>query len=192
MPKKQVRAALPEVKLNLHDFRILTDLLFELNNRSNAACARALDISVKVWRRWPHTPPKWPYWNFVLKYIVTEMISTMDAKRNSHTAAYKTYAQQQLSSLEEADYSAIEQQVDNMTFQIKGAEDHLRNLLVRKGMYFDEIRRAGNSGGYSPRMLFRAAKKLGIKKTTRGFGKDKRSYWRLPTVQSIMDDELDE
>jgi hypothetical protein len=71
-------------------------------------------------------------------------------------------------------------EIASMAYDVHGASQYLRLTLGGKGMFWDELRKPANCGGYSPATLRKAAKMIGVVKRSEGFGEDKRSYWRLP------------
>lgn len=162
--------------LDLEEFTALRDLLYLLFKGSSRSCARALGISVNKWNRWEHTPPQWIYWNFVIRHVITDHLAYMD--KGGITASRRHKILTLLSKIPR--HEEITEQVILTSETYRGATLHLRNLLLKKGMYWDEIRLPANCGGYQQKALRLAAKKLGIVQTSEGFGKNKRSFWRLP------------
>lgn len=168
-------------QLDIDEFNKLTDLLFEAAKENNAYCARLLGVSTITWKKWTNDPPTWPWWNLVLRQAIKHLIANLVAQRRMNTKKHKQRVIQALARIPQSDI--MEDSIASLAYDIRGAELHLRNLLARRGMFADEIYKAGNAGGYTPRMLRTAAKKLGVVKQSEGFGEDKRSYWRLPTEE---------
>lgn len=164
-------------KLDIAEFNSLTDLLFEVFKENSAACARALGISRITWKRWESSPPTWPFWNIVIRHVIKSYLPSLAARRGI-TAKHQARIIKQLSELKDAD--RFGEEIGTLAYQLSGAEAHLRKLLSAKGMHWHEIRAVAKCGGYTPKTLRRAAKLLGVVKTSEGYGDHKRSYWRLP------------
>jgi hypothetical protein len=58
----------------------------------------------------------------------------------------------------------------------------LENFLAGGEKPFKEIEAAWEAVGFSADTIRQAAKKIGVKKRSEGFGKDKVGYWSLPFV----------
>ncbi len=164
-------------KLDIEEFNQLTDILFELFKENAAGCARALGISRITWKRWEKDPPQWPFWNLVIRHVIKSYLPQLAARRGL-TRKHQARIIAQLSALRDGDQ--LGEEIGTLAYQLSGAEAHLKALLLRKGMFWHEIRTAANCGGYTSQTLRKAARGLGVVKTTEGFGEKKRSYWRLP------------
>lgn len=174
--KKQIRHSynLPELDVDL--FNKLTDILFEALKENNTACASVLGITYRRWKRWETEPPKWPYWNVILKYVIKEVLSSMNRK-----GLTQKHRRRLLKAVNELDDSfELEAAITAESYKLTQAETHLRHLLMAGGMFRDEIFKAANSGGFSRGALIRAARTLGVRKDQEGYGKNKRSFWSLP------------
>lgn len=165
--------------LDIDEFHRLTDLLFELLKENNSACARLLGISRITWKKWEKEPPTWPWWNMILRTIITHYLTALQSRRGL-TGKHRTRVMNALSQIQKPE--EMMSQVENEAYQINGAETHLYKLLGGKGMFWNEIRKPGNCGGFDVRSLKSAARKMGIIKSQEGYGEHKKSYWRLPTV----------
>lgn len=178
MPKrKQIRINLTPHTLDPDEFYALTDLLYEALKGNVSECIRLLGISRNTWRSWETKPPTWPWWNFILRHVIIEVLARLKGKRGL-TNSHRNRIREALSRIKSNDHliALAEQTSDEYT----GAERHLFVLLSRKGMYWDQIRLPAHSGGYTEKTLRGAARRIGVVKTQRGFGDEKRSYWRLP------------
>jgi len=173
-------------RLDVAEFELLYDLLWEAFNQMDSPVARALDISPVTWRRWKAKPPTWGYWNYVMIHVLRTRLMAMNVQRKGFTQKQFWYIKRQLGQLKGG--ADIEKYLVDETQKAHSAEDHLRRLLAKKGMFWDEICR-GKTGGHTQRALQRAAKRIGIVKKREGFGEDGRSYWRLPTLESDEDQE---
>jgi hypothetical protein len=167
-----------EPTLDIDEFHALTDVLFELVKENHSKCARLLGISRSTWKKWERTPPGWPWWNLVLRAIIKHYISGLHARRG-FTAKHRRTVMDLMQRIPQAEEFANE--IDQLAYNVDGAAHHIRLTLGGKGMFFDELKTAGNSGGYSPSTLRRAGRMIGVVKTQEGYGEDKRSYWRLPS-----------
>lgn len=172
-------------ELDMVEFRILYETLLEAFELKHAHAARALAISVKTWRAWDKDPPVWPYWNMVLFHVLKARMAGMAIHRKGFTQSQHAYFRDQLSKLKKG--QEIIEFIEQEATQVNGAEDHLRRLLAEKGMFWHKIKLTRWAGGYTPRRLQQAAKKIGIVQESSGFGKDKVSFWRLPTVEHDVD-----
>ena len=163
--------------LNTEEFYLLTDLLFEALKGNDSLCARQLHVSRPTWKRWEQVPPVWPYWNIVLRHILKEILAQLDTKRYSLKKSHKRRILEALSRIED---ESVLTTAAHLAQEYRGAESHLRRLLAVKGKYIDEVLLPANCGGYSKKSIEVASRSLGIIKTAEGFGKSKRSFWRLP------------
>ena len=164
--------------LNHEEFYDLTDLLFEVLKENNSACARVLGINQRTWMRWSTVPPTMPHWNMILRYVIKEILKSMVIHRVSH--AKKTQRRMLDALAKIPDSTDFTKQIEHEAYNESEAMLHLRTLLQRGGMFWDEIKLPGSSGGYSPQTLRAAAKRLSVVRSQEGFGKAKRSFWRLP------------
>jgi hypothetical protein len=158
-------------------FDILHDGCFEGNW---AATARALGVSINTAKKWSKEAPT-RYWetNNVLqaiKYIHSLMASS---KHKQHrTRAAKIVVQLKRQNLE-LDAEHLEQN----TSAHGEALLHLISTLAwtkLREMSTEELHLAANSGGFSKRILRQAAEQIGLPKETRGFGKDKITWYSIP------------
>jgi hypothetical protein len=175
--RRQIKLPKFRPKLDVDEFNKLTDLVFEMMKEKHAACAKLLGISTVTWRKWERNPPRWPYWNLVLRHVIREYLGAMEARRGL-TRAHRLRIRDRLAQIERAE--ELDEEITALAQNLSGAERHLRLTLGGKGMFWDELRLAANSGGYSPKTLRKAARALDVIKTQEGYGKHKRSYWRLP------------
>ena len=175
--RRQIKIKAKAETLDLDEFNALTDLLFEVFKENSAACARVLGISRITWKKWEKEPPTWPHWNVVLRHIIKSYLPALAARRGL-TAKHKERIIALLTQVKEGD--KLGEEIGTLAYNLAGAEAHLRRLLARKGMYWDEIRGPKNCGGYTWKTLRMAARALGVVKTQEGYGDEKRSYWRLP------------
>lgn len=174
--------------LDLEEFRALYNALYAVFGSLRKA-AKAMDISYPTYIRWEKHPPTWAYYNMVMEQVLRAKLRGLKIDRRSFTSQQHYRLTQLLGKLHST--KDILNEIEGEADHIKECADYLRTKLMTKGMYFDELRKPAHSGGYSPDALRRAAKKLAVVKDTRGFGDDKRSYWRLPTLQTDEDFEED-
>jgi hypothetical protein len=174
---KQTRTFRPKRKLDQSEFNQLTDLLYETYKGNAQRCSEALGITRPTWKKWEHTPPTWPYWNLVLRHVIKQALSHLD-NIGGITNRHRQRVQDALSRIPSSESMLLE--AEALSYNYKGAEAHLRALLSKKGMYWDQIKLAANSGGYSHSALRVASARSNIVKTSEGYGSNKRSYWRLP------------
>lgn len=177
LSKRQTKLKAKPPKLDLEEFNILTDALFETYKENNAACARMLGISTRTWKKWETDPPTWPYWNLILRHILKISISHLDGHRGT-SKVHRDRIINALSRLKHDD--PLISDIEERTYDVAASTAHLRQLLIRKGMYKDEIMTTANLGGFSRQMIESASRVLEVVKTQKGFGEHKRSYWRLP------------
>jgi hypothetical protein len=175
--RRQTKVKAKEHTLDTDEFNQLTDILFELFKENHSACARVLGVSRLTWRKWEKEPPTWPWWNLVLRHIIKSYLAPLAARRGL-TKKHRQVLLDRFNSL--TDGSEMLDEIDRLAYDIAGAATHLRRLLSRKGMFWDEIRLPAHCGGYNMKTLRRAAKQIGVIKSSEGYGENKRSYWRLP------------
>lgn len=175
---RNIKADIPTPKLDTKEFEALTDLLYEALKGNQSQCARMLGINIRTWKRWEKEPPTWPWWNLVLRNVIREILAHLRQRSGGITRKHLNRIRDSLSMIPEGE--TLAEQAEMLAYDYTGAQAHLRRLLSRKGMYWDEIRLAANTGGYTQKTLRVAAKQLKIIKTQEGFGENKRSYWRLP------------
>lgn len=175
--RRQTKVTTISPKLDVDEFNALTDVLFELLKEKHSACARVLGISRSTWKKWEKTPPDWPWWNLVLRHVIKFYITGLNARRG-FTAAHRKSVMELLARVPQGD--EFLEEIAALAYDVDGAAHFLRLTLGGKGMFFDELRKPANCGGYSPQTLRRAAKMIGVVKRQEGYGEDKRSYWRLP------------
>lgn len=156
----------------------LLDLLFEASKENNSFCARLCGVDTRTWKRWTKEPPTEWYWPLVLRHAIKHLLSQMIAQRRATTAKFRRGILEALSKIPQ--HKDFEVDIAHMAYEARGAELHLRTLLIRGGRWWSEIQLPANNGGYSKQTLQKAARTLGIVKTQEGFGKDKDSFWRLP------------
>jgi hypothetical protein len=176
--RRQIKVSQFRPKLEVDEFNALTDLLFECLKEKHSACARILGISRMTWKSWEKEPPTWPWWNLIIRTAIKEYLAGVEAKRGL-TAKHRRRILDRLAQIEQN-----EDFLDDITMlaaNLSGAERHLQMTLGGKGMFWDELRKPANCGGYTERTLRKAARTLQVVKTQEGYGEDKRSYWRLPT-----------
>lgn len=186
MPRKSIKtqSTYKAPPLDQEEFRTLYNALYAVFGSLRKA-AQALDISYPTYLKWEHKPPTWPYYNMVMEQVLRAKLRGLKIDRRSFTSKQHYRYTQALGQLKQS--TQILDELEGQVDHIKEASDYLRQKLIRKGIFFDELIKPAHSGGYSPRSLRRAARKLGVVMDTRGFGTDKRSYWKLPTLQSDED-----
>lgn len=177
--------------LNIREFAILYEILLTAFKGNKSGAARALGISRTTFVKWDTDPPEWPYWNMVMRQVILDVCSSM--KVHSHTkSAIRLHRQEifrQLAKLPKSDPLSYE--LLDLQYDMSAASTHMRNLLIRKGMYQDKIMLPANNGGFSRKMIERAAQRLGIIKTIEGYGENKRSFWRLPNEDETDDQDTE-
>ncbi len=181
VPKSKKLKARPYItpELDIPEFTLLMEMMRQAFNRHDMHAAKAMGVSYKTWMKWYHSPPSWPYYNVVMIHIITARLRGLNISRKGFTQDQYWYFRQALAKLKSG--TQIQSDIEDAAVQAHGAEEHLRDLLAQRGMYWDQIRLPAHSGGYSPARLQRAAKAVGVIKTQEGFGTDKRSWWELPT-----------
>jgi hypothetical protein len=175
--KRAIKVRLQRPRLDKDEFNHLTDILFELNKENHSKCAKLLGIGITTWKRWETQPPTWPYWNIVLRHVLKSAIPQIAGNRGL-TEKHRQKLITALTQLPKDD--PLTDYIEDQAYRVAGSVTHLRSLLLAKGMYKDEIFVTAKMGGFSQKTLENAARTLGIVKTQEGFGKHKRSYWRLP------------
>jgi hypothetical protein len=114
----------------------------------------------------------------VIRLAIKHTLSTIIAHRRATSKKFQRSILEALSHIpQNKDY---EVDIADMAYEIRGAEQHLRDLLARRGMWWSAISTVANSGGYSKVTLRKAAKALGVVKSQEGYGAEKDSFWRLP------------
>lgn len=176
--RRNTRLAQIDFKLDHDEFYALTDLLFEILKEKHSLCARVLGVSTSTWRRWETNPPTMPHWNLVLRHVIKTLLRNLVATKKSTTKKHKRRMTEALALIPHS--TDFEEDVAYAAYDDSEATLHLRHLLQGEGMYWDEIRTAGNSGGFSQKTLRTAAARLNVVKTQQGYGDHKRSFWRLP------------
>lgn len=184
MPKNRTRqikvSKLPQTpQANPEEIAALLDLLFEAQKGNNAQCARLLGIHTRTWKKWAHTPPTEWYWSIVLREAIKHTLASIVAQRRASSKKFQRSILEALSKIPR--HREFEEEISDMAYDIRGAELHLRNLLQPGGMWWSDIQRPANCGGYTRQTLRKAAKALHVVKTQEGFGADKDSFWRLPS-----------
>ncbi len=173
---RRTTVRIKQIPLDIDEFNKLTDLLFEALKENHSACARVLGVSRMTWKKWEHTPPIWPWWNTVLR-IAIKLVLTSMTKRG----ATKKHRRRTLEALSQIPHNdELEREIYQTSSDYAAAEVHLKRLLRDKGLFKDEIFTAANMGGYSKKALELGATSLNVIKTIEGYGKARRSYWRLP------------
>lgn len=175
--KRQIRITAKTHVLDLEEFNKLTDILFETYKEKHATCARMLGISTRTWRSWETKPPTWPWWNLVLRHLLQISISHIEGNRG-FSKEHKDKLRNALGELSHTD--PLLDYIEDQSYNIAASVQHLRQLLMKKGRYKDEIFTTAKMGGFSRKTLERASKTLEVVKTQEGYGSHKRSYWRLP------------
>lgn len=170
--------------LDLERFQELRSILIGFTGSVSAA-ARALDLSRKTFERWEDTPPTQWYWNTVIiEYLMIQMpeltarASSAKRKKLDRLKARLRRVINDKETVEDLEYRDAEH---------RAAEIHVCRILVENDctIYWDSLITAGYSGGYAPPVLRRAAKSMGMKFTTEGFGSDKR------TLISWLEEDVD-
>lgn len=183
MPKDRIQGQLkitynkPQ-PLDQKEFAALADILYEAFKGNNTACATVLGVSVITWKGWLHTPPKWPYWNIILRLVLKDVLTSLAARKGSQTKKHKDRLTSALRQLPHND--PLPNMILETGYDYAASVQHLRQLLIRKGMFKDQIFTTANMGGFSKKSLENASRTLGVIKTQEGFGDHKRSWWRLP------------
>lgn len=180
MPRKKIIATefrLPDT--DVPEFELLYRALYAAFG-SQRKVAKAMGISYPTWCRYERVPPTWPYYNMVMEQVLRARLRGMKIDRRGFTSAQHYKLSQTLGKLHS--FNDIMDQIEADTAKIHEAMDHLREKLSHRGMFLDELLSARHSGGFSGRQLRRAAAKLAVVKDVRGFGEDRRHYWKLPST----------
>jgi hypothetical protein len=175
--RRQIKLPKFDPKLDVDEFNQLTDILFELMKESGSRCARILGISRSTWRKWTTNPPRQWWWNVVLRTVIKHYITALHARRGL-TGKHRRTVMDMLAKIPHSD--EFMEELAAMAYDLEGATRFLRDTLAGKGMFWDELRKPANSGGYTQQTLRKAARMIGVVKRSEGFGDEKRSYWRLP------------
>ena len=143
------------------------------------ATARALGISVTTARKWSTHPPKRPQEAKMIELTIREVHAYMSSHRSKkmRKRAVKVWNQIARGNLEEA------QLIEANTHSNSGAVRHLLKLISQKPngeIDTEELFKVANMGGYNRRTLQSAAEHLQLDKETKGFGKDKITWYKLP------------
>jgi len=159
-----------------HLFDVLHDGCF-LGNWT--ATARALGISVTTARKWSTTPPKRPHEAKVIELAIREVHEYMTSHRSKkiRKRANKVWNQIARGDPEKAKL------IEANTHSNSGAISHLLKLISQKPTLeidSEELFKLANMGGYNRRTLQSAAEHLQLEKETKGFGKDKITWYKLP------------
>lgn len=176
----EVRAKLmrPIPPLDVDEFNALTDLLFEALSGNVTAVTNLLGINRKTWKKWEHTPPEWPWWNTILRLAVKHTLTGMVGRHRSPAAKHKQYIREALARVPNS--QELIEEIEAGAYELSSAETWLRRQLVKGPQPWHKIRVKGN---FSPRVLQRAAKSLGVVKEQTGFGDEKISIWSLPATE---------
>lgn len=161
-------------------FHQLRTILHGLLGKSDTACAKAMGISRQTWKSWYDNPPSNPWMTHSLYWCCYIHMHQYHGKKGSkrwEQRARMARMMQEMHKYFEERIPAIEQ-----IQAYDGCEKHLAQLLHKRGMYWHDIRKPANAGGYSPRMLQIAAKRLGVVMTQKGFGEDNESWWEWPAA----------
>src|SRR5690606_31862300 len=110
--------------------------------------------------------PTWPWWNVVLRQAVKSTLIAMVGRRRSKGAKHRQHIRDCLARI--PNNFDLTNEIESEAYTLRESEQHLRQLLLRKGMFWDQIRLPANSGGFSIRALQRAAKSLGVVKSQEG------------------------
>lgn len=163
---------------SIEETAALLDLLFQATSENSTQCSRLLGIARPTWKRWSQHPPTEWYWPLVLRAAIKHTLSQIISQRRATSAKFRSHILESLSKVPHS--KDFEVDIANLAYEARGAELHLRTLLVRRGMWWSEIQKTANSGGYSKATLRKAAKSIGVVKRQEGYGDEKDSFWRLP------------
>lgn len=177
---RRINAKFSPPRLRLKTFRELRGVLVMIL-KTDAACARALDISRHTWVKWNDEPPTWAYWNEVMITVIRLMLPNLKAqiKRTDTDDDKRLTRIRQRFAEALNDYTELDD-VDHDIVEHTGAERHVARLLAKQGMFWDVMILPAHAGGYSPRSLRKAARALGCTFTTQGFGEDKQTFVEWP------------
>lgn len=175
--RRQIKLPKFDPKLDVDEFNQLTDILYELMKENGAKCARILGISRSTWRKWTANPPRQWWWTVVLRTVIKHYVTALNARRGL-TGKHRRRVMEMLSKIPQSE--EFMEELAAMAYDLEGCARYLRDTLAGKGMFWDELRKPANCGGYTEQTLRKAARMIGIVKRSEGFGEEKRSYWRLP------------
>jgi hypothetical protein len=175
--RRQTKIDLMVPELDVDEFNKLTDVLFELLKENHSKCARILGISRSTWKKWERHPPRQWWWTLVLRAVIKSYITGLRARRGL-TGKHRRTVMELLRRVPQGDEFMAD--IEAQAYNIEGAARYLRDTLGGRGMFWDQLRKSANNGGYTEQTLRSAARMIGVVKRTEGFGEDKRSYWRLP------------
>jgi len=176
--RRNIRQAESPLTADPAETEALIELLYYATKENGAKCQRLLCISKPTWRKWAKHPPTEWYWPMVLRAAIKHTLSSMIAHRRATSKKFQNYVLTALNKIPQ--HKDFEEEIANMAYDIRGAQAHLRDLLIKGGKYWSSIRSPAYSAGYSTVTLRKAAKALGVVMTQEGYGADKDSYWRLP------------
>ena len=170
--------------LDLERFQELRSILIGFTGSLSAA-ARALDVSRPSFVRWETEPPKQWYWNEVIIAYLMSQLPELTARAHSSKRKKLDRLKHRLKVIVNSREAAEELQHKDAVHS--AAQIHVCRMVTENDgtIYWDTLITAAYSGGYAPPVLRRAAKSMGMKFTTEGFGPEKR------TLISWLEEDVD-
>jgi hypothetical protein len=161
-------------------FHTLRATLHGLLGHSDHRCAEAMGVTAQTWRKWHTTPPKNPWMTHSLYWCCYIHFHGYQGKYKSEKWEQRSQMAKRMQGLHK--YFGEHIPAIETISAYTGSEKHLARLLCKRGMYWHDIKKPANAGGYSPRQLQIAAQRLGVVKTQKGFGEDNESWWEWPAA----------
>jgi len=158
-------------------FQTLWEVFYDLNRRKLTACARKLGISTQTFDAWYKRPPKSHWWMFILRLCIQrELQGQLPQRSYTKRAELHRWAREQLKGMPTPTQLAQFGDEDPVK-EWGGAAKFLAHTLRDGPVYYDDLRKPANCGGYSPQALRIAARVIGVTMEQVGYGADKRSLW---------------
>lgn len=168
-------------KMDEDEFRTLFNLLHEVCFNCNfAATARTLGISPITARKWDKKPPKRGWETYIvrtaLKHVMRYMSASIHKKYRQRTIAVQV-------ALKASGYKNVQEEIEAGMVEYSKARTHVMSMVAHspsREISSDQLFSTANNGGYGRDLIRMAAKQLGIKRETKGFGKHKTTYYFIP------------
>ena len=153
-------------------FHILHSVLL---NSNWAATSRTLGVSRATAMKWVNSPPKNPWWNFVLRHVIRELTRQL---RMSHIKAHRKRARLALHRLQEL--PAVSGEPVEVDWD---PDESVQEVLIAlneapgQTLTTAELKRITS---LTARQIRAAAIRLCLVREVEGFGEDKVAYYSIP------------